>query len=164
MTTLTGCTQPNIVEYAVNNDRDNIKKALDNGIHIDSINSNGTTMLLAAALSGHTELVEFLLENGANPNLTNVQGTTPLYGASLLGFNKIVKILLVNGANPNHNIGNIYGTPLMIAIANEHVEVVELLLSHGVDLTITNSEGKTAIELALSSEQKEAFSKLLSGS
>lgn len=152
-----GCSKIGLIELASENNIAAINERLDEGVDINTVNSNGTTMLLAATLHGHSELVAFLLKSGADPNLSNIQGTSPLFGASLLGFNEIVINLLANGANPNVKLDGIYVTPLMIAIANNRTEVVATLLKHGVDLTIENSEGKTAAELVKSEEIRELF-------
>jgi ankyrin repeat protein len=159
-----GCSKIGIIELASQNDIVAIEALLDEGVDINTINFNGTTMLLAATLGGHLELVDFLLKNGADPNLSNIQGTSPIFGASLLGFNEIVINLLANGANPNVRIDGIYVTPLMIAIANNRTAVVATLLKHGVDLTIENSEGKTATELVKKEEMRELFKQFAHGS
>lgn len=161
---LAGCAKTEPIEIASQNDIEAVKAYLDEGFDINTINSNGTTMLLAATIEGHSDLVDYLLKSGADPNLSNIQGTSPLFGASLMGFNEIVTSLLANGANPNIRIDGIYVTPLMIAIANNRTEVVATLLKHGVDLTIENSEGKTAAELVQSEEMRELFNKFASSS
>ncbi|WP_273021423.1 ankyrin repeat domain-containing protein [Rheinheimera sp.] len=158
-----GCAKTDPIEIASQNDIEAVKAYVDEGFDINIINSNGTTMLLAATIEGHSDLVEYLLKSGADPNLSNVQGTSPLFGASLLGFNEIVANLLANGANPNIRLDGIYVTPLMIAIANNRTDVVATLLQHGVYLTIENSEGKTAAELVENEEIRELFNKLASG-
>jgi hypothetical protein len=52
-----------------------------------------TTPLMAAASSGHTEVVIFLLQNGANPDLKNNNGQTAADRAYQSGATDIVKII-----------------------------------------------------------------------
>ena len=46
-------------------------------------------------------------------------------------------------------------TALMIAGQRGHKHIVELLLGHGADRTMTDNEGKTAWDLATDPELKE---------
>ena len=43
----------------------------------------------------------------------------------------------------------------MIAAQRDHKHIVELLLDHGADRTMTDNEGKTAWDLATDPELKE---------
>jgi len=153
-----------LVESALVNDIELIREALEGGESINTANSNGTSVLMAASIKGHTELVDYLLKSGANPNITNLQGVGPLYSCSMLGLTEIVKKLLAHGANPNVEIKAVNATPLMIAVANNETEIVSILLKHGAKLNIENIEGKTAIELAKSKEIYEILEHHTNGS
>ncbi|KAJ6474843.1 ankyrin repeat-containing domain protein [Mycena sanguinolenta] len=57
-------------------------------------------------------------------------GTTVLVLASLHGRTDIIRLLLNNEADVNLH-GRIYGSPLRIAMFNNHIKALQLLLEHG---------------------------------
>lgn len=61
----------------------------------------GDTALQQAAISNHTECVEFLLKFGANPNVQNHNGKVALHHTALHGTRECLEILLQCGARPN---------------------------------------------------------------
>ena len=148
-----------LVESAIKNDIPFLKKSIENGASVNSRNFNNTTILMAASINGHKQLVEFLLKNGANPNIENLQGIAPLYGACMLGHAEVVKLLLNNGANPNAKINKPIATPLMSAVVNYRTKIISLLLKNGANINIKNSEGKTALELAKNEEVRGLLGK-----
>lgn len=45
--------------------------------------------------------------------------------------------------------------PLHLAVANDHVEIVRLLLSYGADVTMTNATGRSALQMAKTRDMKQ---------
>ena len=118
-----------------------LKHLLKNGAKMDIKNIRGLTPILVAARKGHAEIVEELLKNGAQTCVLP-DFDTPLRHAALFGSISTVKILLKydqgkNGQWSMINQGDFtsFETPLILAIANGHLEVVEELLKNGA---ITN--------------------------
>jgi len=85
--------------------------------------------------------------------MADQDGNTPLHEAVISGHSSmlgaLVKIFAGNRAysneiNKKNHSGN---TPLHLAFQFDHVEIVELLVKEGADLTIKNNAQLTASEL-----------------
>ena len=61
----------------------------------------------------------------------------------------IVEYLLSLGLNINYQTAHSGWTPLMSAVCNECFEVAHLLLANGADKKRTNTNGRTALDMAL---------------
>ena len=83
------------------------------------------TMLHAAALGGHVDVVNFLVDNGANISTVNGVHLTALQIAAEKGHVEVVKTLFKAGAVPDQ-------IALHHAAANNKLEVVKYLLQIGV--------------------------------
>jgi len=114
----------------------------------------GNTPLLLASREGRLEIAELLLDKGANIEAKNEGGGTPLLIASQGGRLEIVALLLQSGANVEAQ-GNVTGnTSLLHASSNGHLEIVALLVAKGAKIDTRNKEGKTAEDVATTSEIK----------
>lgn len=70
-----------------------------------------------------------------------------LYSIHNLDINNLgLEIMLKAGADPNITDERSY-TPLMIAVRNENIEAINILLNYGADPSLQNEEGKQAIDL-----------------
>lgn len=67
----------------------------------------GSTLLCAAALAGHADIVEQLLRAGADPNLADAEQSTALIHAVIADDPVCVRLLLEAGADPTrcNNVG-----------------------------------------------------------
>ena len=63
--------------------------------------SIGLTPLMAAALTGQSDVAELLLAKGAKPDIGNNEGSTALHMAAFLGYIEIVKSLVAKEADLN---------------------------------------------------------------
>jgi len=85
-----------------------------------------------------------------------------LYDAASHGNIKTVKELVEKGYDVNFACKNCKGwTPVMIAAANGHVDVVEYLLQNGANPNVQNDLGRTAIAFAVSYKFKDIVDVLL---
>jgi hypothetical protein len=166
-----------LVEAVAAGDAKAVASMLENGMPPDS-RQDGTTALYTAAVAGDAALVELLLRAGADANLLSAgpggEGT-PLCAAACWGYVDVVRSLLAHGATPDQPEDESW-TPLRWASAHGHeavarellaagadpdlkapigdaarrgsIGVVQALLEHGADPDETDSEGKTALELA----------------
>jgi ankyrin repeat protein len=90
-------------------DLDSAKLLVAAGAKVNDNAADGTSALLIAAYSGHSDIAEFLLDKDANPNAAG-PGYTALHAAVLMGDLALVKALLAHGANPNALLTK--GTPI----------------------------------------------------
>lgn len=110
------------------------------------------TLLLMAAVKGHTGMVrELLSKPGIDVNLANGKGSTPLQAAAELGRVGIVKLLLAApGINPNLGTFRLGTTPLAIAVHFGRLDVVRLLLAaRDIDVNVRQQNGGTPLFLAV---------------
>ncbi|XP_073985983.1 ankyrin repeat domain-containing protein 16-like isoform X2 [Rhodnius prolixus] len=148
------------------------------GKNIDETNSEEWTGLMYACYYERELIVEFFVKEGAdktvlnkdmrscttlaaiagNPNILNHVfcanmidrkdrfDCTPLFYAAEHCHYACVEYLLEKGGNPNLLSNN--KTPLMLCSEKGLLDMVKILLKHGADVNLTNSERITAIQLA----------------
>jgi ankyrin len=140
--------------------------------------SRGITPIQWAAQEGNTSAICVLINAGADPNTAGDDGSTPLGVASASGYLDTVRELLRNGASTAEQFGESallsacafgrtevaqllidYGalinirdgvgnTPLHYAVRSQNVELLQILLKHGGDPSITDKRGLNAQALA----------------
>lgn len=138
-----------------------------------SIRHDGATALHVAAMSNHLEIVDLLLEHDADLNAIDDEfGATPAGWANERGRSEMVEYLYARGTvidlnraaafglidrirelvadeGTDVNCLDGYGRPIHEASVWGHPEIVELLLEHRADPNLKNSEGRTALAVAL---------------
>lgn len=109
----------------------------------------GRSDLHYAALENNIEKVHLLLESGADPNEADHEGFTPLHFAAQQHSVASAQLLLEQGAtvDPINCYGN---TPLWAAVFNSkgRGELIQLLRSHGANVSHANAAGVTPVGLA----------------
>lgn len=145
-----------------------LKLVIDAGIDYDCKNNNGDKPIHLAAANQETEILAFLYKNHVDVNEFNDQGYTPLHLCIIsmhtlrnYYFHETFDLLLACGANPNlqayskfpdgshHfpeetalqmllNGNNKEGTNFVITITSATVGLVEKLIAHGADASVTN--------------------------
>ena len=121
-------------------------------------------LLVNAINLNNLEKTQLLLQCGISPN--NRPGErSPLLRAIELGNIEIVKLLLDFGANPNCASYGRRSTALIVAIVQcpilEQEEIIKALLKHGANADITDRDGITALQEAISLERGNIVSLLL---
>ncbi|MBU3640406.1 ankyrin repeat domain-containing protein [Polynucleobacter sp. Fuers-14] len=113
---------------------------------VDISNKFGETPLMIASIEGNLPLVKSLIQ--VQKAQLNHIGWTPLHYACSRGHLEVAQYLLANGAFVDApSPGNT--TPLMMAVQSGNEALVKLLLDKGADLQVRNSQGFTAIDIAL---------------
>ncbi len=110
-----------------------------------------------AALKNHGNLnvVKFLLAAGANPHHGSIS-TTALGLAAERGEIGAIELLLQHSLDVNQPVAQDGWTALLVAVANGHLAVVQLLVTAGANINIW-SRGETPILLAAKCEQREIY-------
>lgn len=122
-------------------------------------NYNGLTSLHIAVRLKYLNIAKMLLENGADANAVDNSGSTSLHdAASFLGTEKIVKLLLNHGANVDTK-NNSGFTPVMHAVFEDNVKVLEMLIAVGANVDAGNDY--TPLHVAASQSKNLKTLKLL---
>ncbi|XP_057318322.1 putative ankyrin repeat protein RF_0381 [Microplitis mediator] len=108
------------------------------GVNTQLLNATYYTPLQLAVEQNNKDIAEFLIKNGADVNavLTNNKSEfiqPPLHLAIEKGNEGMVELLLQNNADLNIDVVP-YGKPLDVAIREENLEIVKLLLAYGADI------------------------------
>ncbi|XP_028248770.1 ankyrin repeat and SOCS box protein 9-like [Parambassis ranga] len=161
------------------------KLLMENGAHVNTSTVDGQTALTEACAQGHVSCVSLLLQHGASSVGTSQASSpihraaakgqseciellvqygadvdqhidalgSPLRVACSNQHISTVKKLLQLGANVNRCESG--DSPLHVAAGLSSPELVSLLLDHGADRLLMNSEGKQPLDLAPSNSQAE---------
>ena len=113
------------------------------------IRADGTSALVFAISSGHTEIVQMLIDSGAKSDSRNLDNLTALMVAAGTGASDIVKLLLE--ANASIDLEDSDGaTALHFAALNGHTNVVQQLVDRNVNGDIPTEDGLTPLMMAAS--------------
>ncbi|XP_008273857.1 ankyrin repeat and SOCS box protein 9 isoform X2 [Stegastes partitus] len=108
--------------------------------------SQSSSPIHRAAAKGHPECIEPLVQYGADVDQHIDNLGSPLHVACTNQHLSTVKKLLLLGASVNSKASG--DSPLHIAARLSSPELVSVLLDHGADRFLTNSEGKRPMDLA----------------
>lgn len=110
-----------------------------------------------APIEKQEELISFLIESGADleKKYKYLSGFTPLICAASNGKGSLIRLLLDRGAKIDEPDGHGY-TPLMRAALLGHAEAVSILLKRGANAALKNSDGETALDLALYGQKEDS--------
>ncbi|KAJ3093545.1 Ankyrin repeat and SOCS box protein 3 [Physocladia obscura] len=117
-------------------------------LSVETTDGKGRTPLHLAAEFSQIEIARLLLDFGATLDCLNDDKHTPLMVAVRLGHIHIVSLLLGMGTNINAENSKILG----LAASCNHVDVCELILSHGITISAVPSETGTALHLAVKAD------------
>ena len=125
----------------------------------------GNTLLMAAAIGGHVEMVQALLAKSASINLQNKSGLTALMCAvaSCQATARLPTIHALLSARADVNLQSLSGaTALILAVERTRdLATVSAIISSGARLDVCNSEGSTALMRAAYFGMAECVQELL---
>ena len=148
------------------------------GANIHHKNRSGINALINASKQGNFEVVKLLVSQGANLNDDEDDKNSPLHCAVSRGHIHIVEYLLNQGANIDKQ--NIVGiSPLIKAVMlsncwmicdedeedeedNYKYAMIRLLISKNTNPFLTDNEGKTALDYAMTKDDEYLISMLQS--
>ncbi|KAI8770453.1 ankyrin repeat domain-containing protein 39 [Biomphalaria glabrata] len=124
-----------------------------NSVDVNSRDKYGYTALHYASRNGHLPVCQTLLNYHADVNIaTQGSGTTPLHRAAYMGHTEIVELLLAHCADPMAQDCDGM-TPLHKSAENGKVQTFKILLRNNPKtIDITDSKGRTPLEVATSEE------------
>ncbi|CAM9697249.1 unnamed protein product [Scytosiphon promiscuus] len=126
--------------------------------------AGGLTPLHIAAWNGDLAMTRLLLVNGADENAQFAKGSTPLYAAVDSGCAEVVKALLAAGANVAFRFEDVDVSSLHIAAHLGRVNILSVLIEHGVDVDSMNyCGGISALHSATAANQVRAIDALVDG-
>ncbi|HES76783.1 MAG TPA: ankyrin repeat domain-containing protein [bacterium] len=138
-----------------------VKTLLETGdVDVNVIDSFQTSPLMMAVDNKHLAVAEFLLQHGADIHLDNKYGYTPLMQAVMRNDPKMVNMLLDKGAKIDQK--NFYTelTPLMMAVDNGSMDMVELLIARKANLNLQDERGRSALMHATAARQAKIAQRL----
>jgi ankyrin repeat protein len=127
----------------------------------DTLDNDGANTLRSACARNKPDVVEFLLQRGLDVNALHLN-KTPLMHTAMVGHLDVLRVLLaadppaeVDRQSPDGN------TALLLAVLEENLEVVKLLLAHGANIDVTMLDGTTALMVAAATNHLEVLEELL---
>ncbi|MCH8210222.1 MAG: ankyrin repeat domain-containing protein [Planctomycetes bacterium] len=128
-----------------------VRVLLEAGAKIEARDQKGRSPLLAAVQTRRSsvEVVRALIAKGADVNTrgTMIGGTPLSWAAGPFSNPEIVAALVAGNADVNQ-VDNTGMTPLMWAARYGAPATVKVLLDAGADVTATNKQGQTSLDLA----------------
>ena len=106
-------------------------------------NRYGLTPMAIAASNGSAAMIGILLDAGADPNAPDPAGETPLMNAARVGLLDAVTLLLDRGAKVEATDAAFQQTALMVAVRENHPNVVKLLVTRGAAVNAKTRTGRT---------------------
>lgn len=119
------------------------------GADLNKMGSQNNTALMLAVQHQHIEMVALLLRAGAKTDLFNQHGSTALHMAAQFGLNDIVSLLLTYKATVDISSPHDKITPLMLAVRENKMDTVKLLVEKGgADLKLKNIGHQNVLHIA----------------
>ena len=157
-----------LYDAAVKGDFENVRRYIDMGANINSVDNSGSTIIYRMSLLKDLSMdqmncLNYLLLKGADANKENYNGYTPLTAhLSSNLFNKEFLDRLVQN-NVEINGSDFDGdTPLHFAVMNNNIEAVEYLLENGANTNVKNKDGITPLHIAVKEKNYDITGRLLS--
>ena len=128
-----------------------IQYLINKGCNVNITIESGWSPLIRAIQWGRADLVEILLAAGADPSQKTYRGDPPI--VFFLGKHhhktetRIIKSLLIRDPNLVNSTNRIGTTALHRAVMSGNIESTKLLLSYGVDTSLVNIKGESALDM-----------------
>ena len=132
-----------LMSAAQNSDPAVLRLMLTKGLAVDAENEDGQSALSIAAGEGSVQNVKVLIDAGATFNLKGTHLDALLLLAVRNEEPGIVRILLDNGAHANAKDGD--NSALMLAAQYGKPETIKILVDAGADLNAVDDDGWTAL-------------------
>jgi ankyrin repeat protein len=121
----------------------------------DQEDKPSVSALMLAALSGKYDIVQKLLDCGSDTKFQDSDGLTALHMAIEEDFIDIATLLVEHDPELVIVVDKYNWYPLLYAVSFSTPEMIELLLDNGADPNVQNSDGNSALHLAVLSEKTD---------
>ncbi|XP_029838204.2 ankyrin repeat, SAM and basic leucine zipper domain-containing protein 1 [Ixodes scapularis] len=143
-----------------------VRDLLDQGVAVQMPSRGNWSALVQACSDGCLEMVQLLLDHGMDPNgqeafLTPLMAVCGSQKQTEETLESCAVALLKHGADPNLAESKGQATPLMVAAREGHCRLLQLLLSHGADVSRQDSRGWCAVSWAAYAGQGRSARTLL---
>lgn len=134
-----------LIQAAERKETETIKRLVEEGIDINTKDSEGRTAIMIATYNNDVDTAKVLIKAGADVNIQDNLKNNPFLYAGAEGYVEILKLAIGSGADPT--ITNRYGgTALIPASEHGYVDVIkELLANTNTDVNHVNDLGWTAL-------------------
>ncbi|KAH7854985.1 hypothetical protein Vadar_019884 [Vaccinium darrowii] len=127
---------------------------------VNSVDSDGQTLLHLAIAQCRPDLLQLLLEFEPDIDAQNRSGYSPLESAAAAGEALIAELLLANKASAERSKSSMWG-PIHLATGGGHVDVLRLLLLKGAKVDGLTKDGNTALHVAVAERRRDCAKILL---
>lgn len=138
-----------------------VQLLITQGANVNLPDKRGSTPLHHCVEANNLPCLDYLLTCGANTAAKDNGGETPLLIALQFPFDKLLVTTVLENTQDVNVSDNSGFTPLMMAVANDADEEVELLLQRGADINQQDSLGYTATMVAFANANINAAQKLV---
>lgn len=140
-----------LIRAAENDYLEIVKILVMRGVNINAENKEGMTAFNVACEKGFFQLAAFLAKKGADMAVPDNEGITPLMRACRTENVNIVEMIAGNRVNLNIQDPDTGETVLISACRDGYFSIVELLVFENAELEIESMDGKTALIVAIES-------------
>lgn len=135
-----------------------VEALLELGADAGAQDNVGATALLTAATAGHADTVRVLLTRGADASIKDRDGGSPLLNAVFFGYrNAVAELLKRNQTIPPEDMNE----ALLIAAGMGHTDIVEDMLTVGVDVNVAGKHQRTPLMAAVKFDRVETVRALV---
>ncbi|XP_071085033.1 serine/threonine-protein phosphatase 6 regulatory ankyrin repeat subunit A-like [Haliotis cracherodii] len=131
-------------------------------VDINSKDYDGNTPLMVAAQKGNKKVFDLLVSNECDEFDVSDSGGNILHAACLSNDAVLVKEILLRGVADIESRDEDGATPVMLAAAQGHKEVFDLLVNQGCNLNVRNSDNHNILHAACSSDNAQIVEDILS--
>lgn len=133
-----------------NKDVELIKTLIECGVNLSQIYADGNTPIMLAGSKNLWQCVEAIATNKNTDANDSYEYRCALLYAVYNKKYETVKTLLQKGSKTNSHYKNTGNSPLHIAIYNNDIAMIRLLLEHKADLSVENLNKQTPMQYAVS--------------
>ncbi|MEH7346966.1 ankyrin repeat domain-containing protein [Bacillus sp. JJ1532] len=138
-----------LIQAAERKETETIKRLIDEGVDINTKDSEGRTATMIATYNNDVETAKVLIKAGANVNIQDNMKNNPFLYAGAEGYVEILKLTIEAGADPAM-INRYGGTALIPASEHGHIDAIKEILSKtDIDVNHVNDLGWTALMEAI---------------